>query len=94
MSDPSSIRSLAAMTVLAIGGCTTATIDMPDGTHVSFQRMWTDAAISFNETGFVYSSNASDVAQQATLDALLKALGLASRGAVPMVALRSSEIEP
>jgi hypothetical protein len=80
----------ALFSTIALGGCTSATIDLPDGTHVAFQRMWTDAAISFDDGGFVYSSNASDVAQQATLDALLKALGLATRGVRPM-ALHASE---
>ena len=76
--------------LVALSGCTTATIDLPDGTHVSFQRMWTDAAISVNADGsMTYSSDASDVAQQKTLDLLLRALGLASQGQV--VKLQASE---
>ena len=77
----------------ALSGCTTATIDLPDGTHVQFSRLWTDAAISLDAEGFTYSSDASDVAQQKTLDLLLRVLGLAaaSQGG-PVAKLQASEV--
>jgi hypothetical protein len=73
-------RLLSAFFLL--GGCTTADITLPDGTTVHFSRMWTDAAIQLTADGdFVYSSNASDVAQQQAINSLLKALGLVRAGA-------------
>ena len=76
----------------ALSGCTTATIETSDGTKIYFYRAWTDAAISIDETGFTYSSDASDVAQQRTLDLLLRVLGLAAAGqGAPVVKLQASE---
>lgn len=64
------------LAVLALGGCTTADVTLPDGTHVAFTRALTDAAVTVSPDGLSYSSSPSAAAQQQMTDALVRALGL------------------
>lgn len=69
--------------LLALAGCTTADVTLPDGTHVAFSRFATDAAVSVTPDGLTYSSSPSAAAQQQMTDTLVRAVGLlvASSGA-------------
>lgn len=77
--------------LLALAGCTTADVTLPDGTHVAFTRMMTDAAVHVGTEAIDYSSSPSAAAQQQLSDALVRALGLlATAGGVPLPARLSS----
>jgi hypothetical protein len=67
--------------LLLLGACTTANIDLADGTTVHFTRFATDVGFELRDPAgnvVTYSSNPSDVAQQRITDSLVKALALAS----------------
>ena len=86
------------LALLALAGCTTATVELPDGTHVAFTRFATDAALRLGPDTIDYSSSPSAAAQQQMTDTLVRAVGLlvASSGAPtrPPMPARLSSPEP
>ena len=74
----------AGLALLALAGCTTADVVLPDGTHVAFTRFATDAAVHVGPDTIDYSSSPSAAAQQQVTDALVGALGvLVASGVTP-----------
>jgi hypothetical protein len=69
--------------LLALCGCTTATVSLPDGTKVQFSRFASDADLLISPESMHYSSSPSAVAQQNAQALLGQVLGLALRGVVP-----------
>jgi hypothetical protein len=74
------VRLIALLVLVALAGCTTAEVELADGTHVRFTRFATDAAMQLNQQGLTYSSSPSEVAQQNALDLVGQVLGVALRG--------------
>ena len=69
---------LAALLALALlAGCTTANVELQDGSHIQFTRFATDAAVKVDKDGLSYSSSPSAVVQQQTLDMLSQLLATA-----------------
>lgn len=81
------MRALAALLLLA--GCTTATVDLADGTKVQFTRFWSEADLELTPDSLHYSSSPSAVAAQNSQDLLARALAAALGVAVPVPGVRS-----
>lgn len=73
----------SSIILLAFGGCTTATVSLPDGTRVEFTRFASDADLQITPEAMHYSSSPSAVAQANAQAMLADVLGLALQGALP-----------